>query len=154
MAEPKKEKKRPGRPRKPVPAHYLDPSIRRPGPAPKDVDKELFESLCGIWCTIMEIESIMKTDAATIDKWCFRTYGVGFSSAYERLCNSGKASLRRNQLNLSSTNAAMAIWLGKQKLGQSDTPAESAMIEGLLAKYVATLKQGAENTLKRSEIDD
>ena len=79
---------------------------------------------------------------------------VGFSSAYERLCNSGKASLRRNQLNLSSTNAAMAIWLGKQKLGQSDTPAESAMIEGLLAKYVATLKQGAENTLKRSEIDD
>lgn len=33
-----------------------------------------------------------------------------------------RIQLRRNQLALSEKNAAMAIWLGKQYLGQSDNP--------------------------------
>ena len=30
--------------------------------------------------------------------------------------------MRRNQLKLSETNASMAIWLGKQWLGQREAP--------------------------------
>lgn len=34
----------------------------------------------------------------------------------------GKMSLRRYQFELAKKNASMAIWLGKQYLGQSDNP--------------------------------
>lgn len=33
-----------------------------------------------------------------------------------------KIQLRKNQLDLSKKSAAMAIWLGKQYLGQKDQP--------------------------------
>lgn len=41
----------------------------------------------------------------------------------------GRASLRRRQFQLAETNAAMAIWLGKQYLGQYD---RAAFAEGQL----------------------
>ena len=34
--------------------------------------------------------------------------------------HTGKASLRRTQFRMAETSAAMAIWLGKQYLGQKD----------------------------------
>lgn len=40
--------------------------------------------------------------------------------AWERGRQSGKISLRRKQFRLASTNAAMAIFLGKQMLDQQD----------------------------------
>lgn len=36
--------------------------------------------------------------------------------------NDGKMSLRRTQFRLAQESATMAIWLGKQLLGQSDNP--------------------------------
>lgn len=36
-----------------------------------------------------------------------------------------KIQLRKNQLDLSKKSAAMAIWLGKQYLGQRDQPEEN-----------------------------
>ena len=39
---------------------------------------------------------------------------------YEQKSASGKVTLRRYQLRLAEKNAAMAIWLGKQWLGQTD----------------------------------
>ena len=41
-------------------------------------------------------------------------------SAYEDGLQEGKASLRRDQFKLAKRNAGMAIWLGKQYLGQRD----------------------------------
>ena len=35
-----------------------------------------------------------------------------------------KIKLRRNQLQLSEKSAAMAIWLGKQLLGQAENPGD------------------------------
>lgn len=40
--------------------------------------------------------------------------------AWENSKEIGKASLRRTQFKLAETNVAMAIWLGKQLLGQRD----------------------------------
>jgi len=105
----------------------------------KEFDKKVFEGLCHIWCTWDEIESILQANRETIAKWCKRTYGEAFSIVYKRFSDGGKASLRRNQLNLSKTNASMAIWLGKQKLGQRDIPEEIEKFNGKLAELLDML---------------
>lgn len=90
------------------------------GRPPKEFDKELFENLCSIMCTEEEICSILKTTDKTLSAWCKRTYGVGFSDAQKRFSARGKVSLRRYQFNLAKKNASMAIFLGKNYLGQRD----------------------------------
>ena len=86
----------------------------------KIIDGELFERLCQSMCTYEEIEAMMKTDLDTLHTWCKRELKMSFSDAYKRFSNGGRASLRRTQLRLAQKNAAMAIWCGKQYLGQVD----------------------------------
>lgn len=46
--------------------------------------------------------------------------GMTFEEAFEEYRVGGLLSLRRNQFQLAEKNAAVAIWLGKQHLGQKD----------------------------------
>lgn len=50
----------------------------------------------------------------------FKSENQDAQDAYDRGFEQGKASLRRTQYKLAERNAAMAIWLGKQYLGQKD----------------------------------
>ena len=84
------------------------------------VDKEQFEKLCGIQCTLVEVASWFHCSPDTIERWCKRTYKTTFADTYKNLSSYGKISLRRNQFRLAETNTSMAIWLGKQYLGQRD----------------------------------
>jgi hypothetical protein len=43
-----------------------------------------------------------------------------FADTYKSKSQAGKSSLRRAQWKLAEKNASMAIWLGKQYLGQRD----------------------------------
>lgn len=95
------------------------------GRPPREFDDITFEGLCKVQCTIDEIEAVFRTDARTLDKWCQKFYGETFSVCYKNFSKNGKSSLRRNQYNLSRTNAAMAIWLGKNWLGQKDHEEEN-----------------------------
>lgn len=94
---------------------------KKAGRPQKEFSAELFESLCGIMCTEEEICGVLKTTDKTLNNWLRRTYGMDFSEAQKRFSARGKASLRRYQFNLAKKNAAMAIFLGKNYLGQSDT---------------------------------
>lgn len=86
----------------------------------KEINQKQFESLCMIQCTREEICAVLDVSEKTIDKWCHETYGESFSLVFDQKRTGGKASLRRNQWKLSETNPTMAIWLGKQYLGQKD----------------------------------
>ena len=86
----------------------------------REYDKNVFEGLCEVQCTVDEIEAILHTNQRTLNKWCERTYQESFSTIYKKISSTGKKSLRRYQFNLAKKNASMAIWLGKQWLGQSD----------------------------------
>ena len=86
-----------------------------------ELDKKQFESACGIQCTLAEIAALFDCSEDTVERWCKRAYGESFAEIYKKKSEKGKISLRRNQLRLSKTNATMAIWLGKQWLGQKDT---------------------------------
>lgn len=94
---------------------------RRVGRPNIDIDKQQFEKLCAIQATEEEIAGWFKCSDETIRRYCQRTYGEPFCEVYKRLSSGGKISLRRTQFKIAeSGNATMAIWLGKQYLGQRD----------------------------------
>ena len=83
--------------------------------------KEDFEKLCAMQCTEEEICAWFDVTDKTLSGWCQRTYGTGFSEVYDKKREVGKISLRRAQFRLAEKSAAVAIWLGKQYLGQRDS---------------------------------
>ena len=88
-------------------------------PAAKIKQKE-FEKLCEIQCTSEEICGVLGVTPKTLYKWCKEKYGESFSTVFRQKREGGKASLRRMQWNLAERNANMAIFLGKNMLGQRD----------------------------------
>lgn len=94
--------------------------------APAKIDKEQFEKLCAMMCTQEEIAGFFNCHIDTVNNFCKREYGETFSEVFKKKSATGKISLRRNQWKLSETNTAMAIFLGKQYLGQKDNVLESS----------------------------
>lgn len=88
----------------------------------KEIDKQQFEKLCSIQCTLSELAGFFGCSEDTIERWCRREYGVRFAEIYAQKRGIGKISLRRAQFRMAETNPTMAIWLGKQYLGQTEIP--------------------------------
>lgn len=92
----------------------------------KYIDQTEFEKLCALQCTRDEICGFLEVSDKTLDNWCKRTYKddegapLGFSAVFKLKRGMGKISLRRNQFQLAKKSAAMAIFLGKQYLGQTE----------------------------------
>ena len=93
----------------------------------KEIDQKQFENLCGLQCTLEEVCGFFDVTDVTLNTWCKKTYGTTFSEVFKQKRGTGKISLRRSQFNLAKTNATMAIWLGKQYLGQRDRDVADAM---------------------------
>lgn len=89
-------------------------------PAQDRIDKKQFENLCGLQCTLLEICDFFDVEDDTLNSWCKKTYGTTFSEVFKLKRGKGQISLRRMQWKLAEKNAAMAIFLGKQYLGQKD----------------------------------
>lgn len=85
-----------------------------------EIGRKEFESLCSLQCTLSEIAGFFKCSEDTIERWCIREMKMSFADAFKMYSVSGKMSLRRIQFKLAEKNAGMAIFLGKQYLGQSD----------------------------------
>ena len=94
--------------------------MARTGRPRKEIDQKQFENLCGLQCTLEEICGWFDVTDKTLDSWCKRTYHASFSEVFRQKRGAGKISLRRTQWRLAEKSAAMAIWLGKQYLGQRD----------------------------------
>lgn len=89
-------------------------------PAQDRIDKKVFENLCGLQCTLLEICDAFDVEDDTLNSWCKSTYGTTFSEVFKKKRGKGQISLRRMQWKLAEKNTAMAIFLGKQYLGQKD----------------------------------
>ena len=78
------------------------------------IDYDAVRKLSNIQCTQEEIASFLGISVRTLqrdEEFC-RVYKIGQDN--------GKMSLRRMQWKLAEKNPSMAIWLGKQHLGQKD----------------------------------
>lgn len=89
-------------------------------PAQDRIDKKQFENLCGLQCTLLEICDFFDVEDDTLNSWCKKIYGTTFSEVFKIKRGKGQISLRRTQWKLAEKNASMAIFLGKQYLGQTD----------------------------------
>lgn len=97
-----------------------------------EIDKEQFEKLCGILCTLEEIAGWFKCSHDTIENWCKKEYGQTFSYVHKNCASIGKTSLRRAQYQTAiKGNPTMLVWLGKQWLGQSDNPEGFSELEDM-----------------------
>lgn len=80
----------------------------------KKIDYEMVERMAHIFCTQDEIAVLLDVDVKTLQR------DPLFGVAYKKGRQGGKMSLRRMQYKLAEKNTAMAVWLGKQYLGQRD----------------------------------
>lgn len=86
----------------------------------KEIDQKEFEKLCELQCTEDEICAWFDVTDKTLNSWCKRTYKANFSEVFAQKRGKGKIALRRYQFQQAKKSATMAIWLGKQYLGQTD----------------------------------
>jgi hypothetical protein len=86
----------------------------------KNIDQQEFEKLCALQCTLNEVCSWFRVDDVTLNRWCKETYGTTFSEVFKVKRGIGQVSLRRSQFQMAEKNPTMAIWLGKQYLGQRE----------------------------------
>lgn len=94
----------------------------KPGPKPKLVHSEQLidqiRALGRIQATVSEVASVLRVSERTLQN--FFTMHEDAKIAHEEGKFEGHASLRRKQFAMADKNAAMAIWLGKQYLGQRE----------------------------------
>lgn len=93
------------------------------------IDQVQFEQLCRMQCTEVEICAWFGCSDETLNTWCKKTYKKTFRQTFAEKREGGKISLRRSQWRLAETNPSMAIFLGKNYLGQSDDPRKYAKEE-------------------------
>lgn len=86
----------------------------------KELNQQDFEKLCALQCTMREILYFFDVSDKTLTNWCRQTYGKRFSEIFRIKRQAGYISLRRKQFELAEKSPAMAIFLGKQYLGQTD----------------------------------
>ena len=87
----------------------------------KEINKNEFEKLCFLQCTEREFCSWFDVSDETLNKWCKENYdGRTFLDVFKEKRENGLISLRRTQFQLAEKSPAMAIFLGKNLLGQTD----------------------------------
>lgn len=89
----------------------------RPRKKLNELGLRIVEQLAGFMCTEEEIAGFLGVTVETLHN---ESNEKSFLECIKNGQKKGKASLRANQFRLSKTNSAMAIWLGKQYLGQTE----------------------------------
>lgn len=98
------------------------------------IDYEAVRKLASIMCTQQEIASFLgcSTDTLLRDQQ--------FCDIYKEGKETGKMSLRRMQWKLAEKSYAMAIFLGKQYLGQKDIVENQITDNGILDELTEALR--------------
>lgn len=113
----------------------------------KEIDRKSFESLCGIQCTQEEICQFFSVTDKTLNSWCKRQYGKGFSEVFAEKRGMGRISLRRAGFDMAKRNPSVHIFYAKNFLGMEDKPErrDDVAIETL----DAILKEMKKNAVQR-----
>jgi hypothetical protein len=114
---PTSKKKTGNKPKQLVEATYTGIEVGR-GENKKVIDPKEVEKLAGIGMKNSEISEYLEIDDSTL--------AYNFKQQLVKGRHNLKVSLRRAQLSLAlSGNATLLIWLGKNILGQSESPFDS-----------------------------
>ncbi len=115
-------------------------------------DKATIDQITGmaaIFCTKSEVCAVLRVSRPTLDR--FFADNPEVLAAYEDGFGAGQMSLRRKQFKLADKNAAMAIFLGKNVLGQSDKQEHQHTGAGGGPIQTVDLSKVSDDDLKRLE---
>ena len=79
----------------------------------------IIEKLSNLYCSKEEIAYILGVDISVLENSVNKYI---FNDIYKKGLEGGKVRLRKSQFELAKRSHTMAIWLGKQYLGQKDLP--------------------------------
>jgi hypothetical protein len=97
------------------------------GTKPKTpIDWKQVEKLCYLHCSVSEIYNFLEIDEKTLWNACRENWDMSPGEKFKEWYDKGKVSLRRKQWTLADSNPTMAIFLGKQYLGQRDKKEEES----------------------------
>ena len=92
------------------------------------INKDQFEKLAKMLCTGEEISAFFGVSYDTLNEWCKQNYEETFVKVIKRFNDVGRSSLRRIQFKIAEKgNSSMAIFLGKQYLGQTDKAEQTTL---------------------------
>ena len=118
---------------------------------PAKIDLAELEKLAAMQCTDEEIAAWFGVNIRTIER---KKKTPAFADTIHRGKAKGKISLRRSQLKLvDQGNPAMAIWLGKQYLGQTDE-VRHEMSGGVMAYLSVVLPRGPLSASAANQIEE
>ncbi len=82
----------------------------------KEIDVQVLKHLCEMQCTLTECAHVLGVSTDTLKR--------NYSDVIQMGKSQGKISLRRAQWKnaIEKNNVTMQIWLGKNILGQTDSP--------------------------------
>ena len=104
---------------------------------------DLIVEAAEIMCTDEEIAGLLGVSVDTLTR---EENATAFAEAKKRGNTKGKKSLRRIQFDIAKNgNATMAIWLGKQYLGQKETLTEGDDAVGKALSKICEEIRGAAN---------
>lgn len=76
-------------------------------------------AICG--ASGIEIASALGVDKATLYNYCKKEYGISWEEYKQQKKQKGDTSLKMKQFELAMAgDRSMLVWLGKNRLGQSD----------------------------------
>lgn len=116
-----------------------------------EIDQKQFEKLCKLQCTQTEIASYFGCSVDTIDRWCKREYELSFAEVFREKREAGHVSLRRLQWQHAEKNAGMAMFLGKQYLGQRDNLAVETTHQFSAIEQIARSLFGVEEPKEQTD---
>lgn len=129
--------------------------MARTGRPRANIDRDQFEGLCRLQCTEKEVLSWFGVTDKTLNSWCRRTYKKTFSDVFKQIADGGKISLRRTQWRLAERSVPMAIFLGKQYLGQRDDPgAQEQKDDSGVNDFLEALDSTAEEVWTDGQVSD
>lgn len=96
------------------------------------IDWDQFDKLCSYHCTQQEIADFFECSLDTLERAAFRDLGIRFAELWQQKKGKHRVALRKMQFDIARQgNTGMAIFLGKQILGQSDKPLDEAIMEAV-----------------------
>lgn len=86
-----------------------------------EIDWKEFDKLCALGCLLEEIAAWFDCSDDTIERRVKEDHGIRFAEYYRQKRGKGDIALRRKQMQVAlKGDKTMLIWLGKNRLGQTD----------------------------------
>lgn len=125
---------------------HIKTAKSKTGPKPFALDDEKISRMNELFsagCTISEIAGYFGVSADTFSDKLKQRFGMLPTEYKKTYFYRGDAAIRESQylLGVEEKDRGMLIWLGKNRLGQSDNPKLDEKFSGDVAKYLDHLKE-------------